>query len=74
MGGVKLWFHLFLTSAPNGEQGASCTGPITPAERGSGMRRNGGWNGPTDGLSVFIKTKISAPIKKGITILRTSIP
>jgi hypothetical protein len=29
MGGVKLQFHLLLTSAPNGEQGDSRTGPIT---------------------------------------------
>ena len=28
------------------------------------MRRNGGWNGPRDGLLVFSETKISAPRKE----------
>jgi hypothetical protein len=55
-GGVDVYIHIFLTSAPvGGEWSASCSGRFTPGERAPGTHLIGGWVDPRAGLDDFEK-------------------
>jgi len=57
--GVEIWFHAFLTSAPDGgEWSASRTGRLTLGERTLGTHWIGGWMGPRAGLAAVAKREI----------------
>jgi hypothetical protein len=57
-GGVDIYIHIFLTSAPvGGEWSASRPGRFTPGERAPGTHWIGGWVGPRAGLDNVEKRK-----------------
>jgi hypothetical protein len=58
-GGVSVYIHVFLTSAPvAGEWSTSHHGPFTPEEVASGTHWIGGWVGPKTGLDDMERRKI----------------
>jgi hypothetical protein len=56
-GRVKVWIHIFLSSALVGELSASHSGRFTPGERATGTHWIGGWVDPTVGLHDVEKRK-----------------